>query len=191
MSHDQNHDHQHDIEDEGPHGLLAEYETSDAVLAAARRAYELGYRKMDAYSSVPVEGLAEAMGMKRNLVAPLVFIGGLGGGLTGFFMQWFASVMHYPYDIGGRPLNSWPAFIPITFELTVLGAASFATFGMLALNGLPKPYNPVFNDPNFAARASTDGYYLCLEADDPKFDPEETRALLAEFHPKSITLVDR
>ncbi len=184
------HNHPHH-EEESPHGLLAEYETTEAILAAAERAYSLGYRKMDAYSSVPVEGLAEAMGMKKNLVAPLVFLGGLGGGLTGFFMQWFASVVHYPYDIGGRPLNSWPAFIPVTFELTVLGAASLATFGMLALNGLPKPYNPLFNDANFAARCTTDGYFLCLEADDPKFDLEASRALLAEFHPKSITIVDR
>src|SRR5947209_4069987 len=101
-----NHDHNgngHGEPEPGPHGLLAEYETPEAVLAAAQRAYELGYRKMDAYSSVPVEGLAEAMGMKRNAVAPLVFLGGLGGGLTGFFLQWFASVVHYPYDIGGRP----------------------------------------------------------------------------------------
>lgn len=172
------------------HGLLAEFATPDALLAAATRAYEAGFRKMDGYSSVPIDGLAEAIGYKKNYVAPLVFMGGLGGGITGFMLQWYSSVVHYRIDIGGRPFNSWPAFVPITFELTILGAATCAAIGMLAMNGLPKPYNPVFNAPNFGSASST-GYFLCIEAADPRFQVDETRAFLEGLHPTSVTPVDR
>lgn len=183
--------HHHD--DSGPtdYGLLAEFDSAEALLNAARQAYDQGYRKIDGYSSVPVDGLAEAMGMKRNLVAPVVFLGGLGGGLGGFLLQWFASVVHYPFDIGGRPFNSWPAFIPITFELTVLGAAACATFGMFAMNGLPKPYHSLFNDPTFAIKASTDGYFFCIESADPKFDPAATLAFLEGLRPLTVRTVER
>lgn len=172
------------------HGLMAEFDDADSLLAAARRSYEAGYRKMDAYSSVPIDGLAEAIGFRKNYVAPLVFVGGLGGGITGFMLQWFSSVIHYRVDIGGRPYNSWPAFIPITFELTILGAATCAAIGMLAMNGLPKPYNPVFNSPNFNTASST-GYFLCIEADDPMFALDATGAFLEGLEPRSVTPVNR
>lgn len=182
-------DHGHEAETT-LHGLLAEFDTPEAVVAAAQAAHDRGYRRMDAYSSIPVDGLAEALGYRRNYVAPLVFLGGLAGGLGGFFMQWFAMSIHYRYDIGGKPYNSWPAFIPITFELTILLAALSATVGMFVMNGLPRPYHPVFNAPNFGS-ASSDGFFLCIEADDPLFAEDETRRFLEGLHPKSVTPVDR
>ena len=129
------------------YGLLAEFETADALLAAAREAYAEGYREMDAYSPFPVEGLAEAIGFKKTRVPLLVLISGITGGLTGYVMQYYSAVWSYPINVGGRPLHSWPAFVPITFELTVLFAAFAAVFGMLVMNGLPRFYHPVFNVP--------------------------------------------
>jgi hypothetical protein len=170
------------------YGLLAEFDKPEDVVAATREAYAAGYRFMEAYSPFPVEGLAEALGFERNGIARIVLLGGLIGGLGGFFMMWFSSVVHFPLDIGGRPYNSWPAFIPITFELTILAAAGSAVFGMLGLNGLPRPHHPVFNVPNFAL-ASRNRFFLCLQARDPLFDVDRSRAFLEERAPRTISVV--
>lgn len=172
------------------HGLMAEFETPEAIVDAAERAHAAGYRSMDAYSPFPVEGLAEAMGFVKNRVATIVLIGGLLGAFTAFFMQWYTAVIDYPINIGGRPYNTWPAFMVITFELTVLGAATFAVVGMLGLNGLPRPYHSAFNSPRFD-RASQDRFFLCIQSDDPKFDREQTRAFLLSLQPIDVSEVEQ
>ena len=171
------------------YGLLAEFTEADALVAAAHRAYEDGYRKLDAYSPMPIEGLAEAIGFTRNRMPLLVLIGGLLGGCGGLAMMWFSAVKDYPFNVGGRPLFSWPAFIPITFELTILGASVFAVLGMFGLNGLPMPYHPVFNVPSFAL-ASRNRFFLCIESDDPRFDPAGTRQFLEGLGAKDISIVE-
>ena len=171
------------------YGLMAEFERPDSLIAAARRAREAGYTRMDAYSPYPVEGLADALEFKGTMVPMIVLIGGVIGCIGGFFMQYWLAGSYYPINIGGRPLNSWPAFIPITFELTVLVAALSAVLGMLALNGLPQPYHPVFNVPGFAL-ASRDRFFLAIESRDPKFDAETTRAFLRTLGAKEVSDVD-
>ncbi|HTU02195.1 MAG TPA: DUF3341 domain-containing protein [Candidatus Sulfotelmatobacter sp.] len=171
------------------YALLAEFEDPDRLLQAAQRAYAAGYRRLDAFTPFPVHGLDEAIGMHRNLVAPLVLLGALVGASGGFFLQFWYHVIDYPLNIGGRPLNSWPAFIPITFEATVLIAAITALLGMLALNGLPRPYHPLFNAPRFAM-ASRDRFFLCIEARDPLFDREGTRRFLSDLGPREVTEVE-
>jgi hypothetical protein len=170
------------------YGLMAEFESPEQVLEAARGAYEQGYRMMEAYTPFPVEGLAEALGFRRTRIPEVVLIGGLIGGLGGYFMQWYSAVVDYPINVGGRPMHSWPSFIPITFELAVLGGAFAAVLGMLALNGLPRPHHPVFNVPKFAL-ASHDRFFLSIQARDPLFDPEATRRTLEKFNPKMVTVV--
>jgi hypothetical protein len=169
-------------------GFVAEFEQPDQLLAAARNASTQGYRNMEAYTPFPIDGLSEAVGFSHNRVAPIVLVGGILGGLTGFFMQWFSAVIHYPIDVGGRPLNSWPSFIPITFEMTVLCAALSAVVGMLGLNGLPRLNHPIFNVPGFG-QASQDRFFLCIEATDPLFDPEKVARFLEDQRPRSIALV--
>lgn len=171
------------------YGLLAEFDQPNPLQEAAKRTYDAGYRKMDAYSPFPIEGLAETLGNKSSKLPFLVFLGGLAGAVGGFGMQYVGSVVFYPYLVGGKPLNSWPAFIPITFETTVLLAALTAVIAMIALNGLPQPYHPVFNAPNFAA-ASQDKFFLCLEADDPKFNLAEARRFLEGLQPLAVTEVE-
>ena len=166
------------------YGLLAEFSSPEELMHAAEEAYAAGFRKMDAYAPFPVEGLAEALG-KQNRLPLLVLIGGIVGGIGAYFMQWYTNAISYPLNIGGRPIHSWPAFIPITFELTVLCAGLTAFFGSLALNGLPRPYHPLFYIPEFD-RASQDRFFLCIEASDPKFQTKETRAFLAGLGPLSI-----
>lgn len=169
-------------------GLIAEFKEPHPLVEAAKKAYRGGYRAMDAYTPYPVEGLAEAIGFHKNGVAPIVFIGGVIGALTGFGMQHFASVIHYAYDVGGKPFFSWPAFIPVTFELMVL-VASFACLGaMLGLNGLPRPHHPIFNARRFE-RASNDRFFLCIEASDPLYDPEKTRTFLEGLGPVEVSEV--
>ncbi|MFI5174599.1 MAG: DUF3341 domain-containing protein [Terriglobia bacterium] len=172
------------------YGLMAEFETAEALMAAAHQAREEGYRRMDAYSPLPVEGLAEAIGFHDHRLPVIVLIGGMVGCLGGYYLQYWCSAISYPLNIGGRPLNSWPSFIPITFEMTVLVAALSAVLGMLALNGLPMPYHPVFNSPRFAL-ATRDRFFLCIEARDPKFNKERTRAFLAGLHAREVTEVTR
>jgi hypothetical protein len=170
------------------YGLMAEFENPTDLVDAARSAREAGYTKMDAYTPFPVEGLAEALGLRRTRVPLAVFLGGLIGCVGGFGMQYWCMAVSYPMNIGGRPLNSWPMFIPVTFELTVLFAALTAVIGMLFLNGLPMPYHPVFNVPSFAL-ATRDRFFLCIEARDPKFDRETTRQFLSTLRPGALSEV--
>lgn len=171
------------------YGLMAEFDGPEQLIEASRKAYEAGFRQMDAYTPFPVEGLPEAVGFKKSKLPLIVLIGALVGGTLGFAMQYFASVIHYPLNIGGRPLNSWPSFLPITFEMTILVAAFSAVLGMFALNGLPQPYHPVFNVPRFAL-ASRDRFFLCIESEDEKFDPEETKKFLESLQPRDVFEVD-
>lgn len=151
------------------YGVMAEFENPTDLVAAARQVYHLGYRRINGYSPYPIEELSEAIGFTRTSLPLIVFIGGVLGALGGFFMQYWIEVIDYPINVGGKPYNSWPAFIPITFEMTVLCAAFAAVLGMLVLNKLPQPYHPVFNAPNFAL-ATSDRFFLAIEANDPKFD---------------------
>ena len=172
------------------YGLMAEFHDVDSIVLAAHQAHEAGYRKMDAYTPFPIEELAEAMGWKtRGRLPRLVLLGGLAGAAAGYGLQYWASVIAYPVNVGGRPLHSWPSFIPVTFEMAILFAALSAVLGMLALNGLPRPHHPVFNAPNFAL-ASTDRFFLCIEAVDPRFDPVATRQFLDSLHPAHVSQVD-
>ncbi len=171
------------------YGIMAEFDTPDQLIRAAERSRADGYRFVNAYTPFPVEGLAEAVGFRRSNVPLITLIGGLLGGLGGFYMQYWMSAVSYPVNIGGRPLNSWPAFIPVTFELTVLGAALFAVLGMLALNKLPMPHHPVFNVPRFAL-ASKDRFFLCIEARDPKFDRVRTAQFLESLQAHDVTEVE-
>ncbi len=170
------------------YGLMAEFDNPADLLAAARAAYAEGYRKMDAYSPMPVHGLAEALGFRRNRLPLIVLLGGLVGCVTAFGMLWAIETIIYPLNVGGRPFNSWPAFIPITFETTILFAALAAVLGMLALNGLPQPYHPVFNAPRFAL-ATHNRFFLCIEAADPKFDLQATRRFLESLHSREVVEV--
>jgi hypothetical protein len=171
------------------YGLMAEFLSAEELLEATKHAAEAGYRELDAYSPFPIEGLAEAIGFHRTRLPVLVFCGGLLGTCTGFFLQWWPNVIGYPMNIGGKPGDSWPAFIPITFELTILFAALTATFGMLALNRLPSPYHPVFNVERFA-HATRDTFFLLIKSADPKFDAEQTRQFLTELNAREVTEVE-
>jgi hypothetical protein len=170
------------------YGLMAEFDDPAELLEATRHAYARGYRMMEAYTPLPIDGLAEALGFERNRVPAVVLAGGLAGGIGGFFMQWYSAVVSYPVDIGGRPFNSWPAFIPITFEMAILVAALAAVLGMLGQNGLPRPHHPVFNVPSFAL-ASRNRFFLCLQARDALFEGESAQRFLEEQHPKAISVV--
>ena len=171
------------------YGLIAQFDTADGVLNAAQRTYAEGYREMDAYTPFPVEGLAEAIGFHQTYVPLLCLVGGLMGCAGGFFLQWWPNVIGYPLNIGGRPYNSWPQFIPITFELTVLLAGLATVFGMLALNGFPEPYHPVFNAKNFEL-ASRDKFFLCIEARDEKFDAQKTREFLLSLNAHEVSEIE-
>jgi hypothetical protein len=170
------------------HGVMGEFESPEQILAAAKAAREAGYKHIEAYTPFPVEGLSEAIGIRWTAVPLITLIGGLGGGLTGFGLQYWVAAITYPMNIAGRPLNSWPAFIPVTFELTVLGASIFAVVGMLALNRLPQPYHPVFNVERFA-RASTDRFFLCIEARDSQFNLADSARFLQGLNAQHVTEV--
>lgn len=175
----------------GVYGMMAQFEEPEQLLKAAETAYGAGYRNMDAYTPMPIDGLAEAVGFKRNWVSLIVLCGGLCGTIGGFTLLWWIAAVAYPHNVGGRPFVSWPMFIPITFETTVLLAALSSVVGMLALNKLPMPYHPVFNVESFAKRASIDRFFLCIEASDPKFDLVKTRAFLEELNPEEVAEVEK
>jgi ActD protein len=170
------------------YGLLAEFEDPTSLVVATERAYEHGYRCIDAYSPFPIEELHHAIGMHHTRLPLIVLIGGIVGCVGGFLLQYWVSAVAYPINVGGKPFVSWPAFIPVTFECTILGAALSAVLGMLALNGLPQPYHPVFNVPRFAL-ASRNRFFLCIEAQDPKFHVEDTRKFLETLSPREVTTV--
>ena len=172
---------------ESLYGIMAEFADPTALIQAARSARAAGYTRMDAYTPYPIEELTEAIGFTKTRLPLVVLIGGLIGCVGGYFMQYWYMGIYYPLNIGGKPLNSWPMFIPVTFELTVLCAALAAVFGMLALNGLPQPYHPLFHMPRFAL-ASRDRFFLCIEATDPRFDPQATRDFLAGLHPSGAVV---
>lgn len=160
------------------YGVMAEFEDPTAVVEATRKAYAAGYRRMDAFSPYPIEELTDALGIKQSRLPLIVLIGGILGCLGGYALCYWVSAQVYPLNIGGRPVNSWPAFIPVTFECTILLAAFAAVFGMLALNGLPQPYHPVFNVDNFEM-ATRNRFFLCIEARDPMFERQKTREFLS------------
>ena len=170
-------------------GLMAEFDTPADLVRACRAAREAGYRRMDAYTPYPIEELSEAMGMHRLRLPLIVLLGGIVGGLAGLALQYYTTVIDYPINVGGRPFFSWPSFIPITFECTVLFAAFSAVLGMLALNGLPMPYHPLFNVPRFAL-ATRDRFFLCIEATDPQFDRDATRRFLERLVPRTVSEVE-
>ncbi len=169
-------------------GLMAEFDTPTDLVVAARTTYAEGYRKIDAYSPFPLEELSEAVGFGYSRMPLVVLVGGCLGLITALLLQYWISALSYPINVGGRPLASWPAFLVVTFEMTVLGAALFAIFGMLALNGLPMPYHPVFNVPRFVF-ATKDRFFLCIEATDPQFDRDATQRFLETLGPKEISEV--
>ncbi|MBX7158558.1 MAG: DUF3341 domain-containing protein [Verrucomicrobiae bacterium] len=169
-------------------GMLAEFGDPHDLLEATQRAFAQGYRRMDAYSPFPIEGLAEALGYKKTGVAIWVLLGGLLGAVGGYFLQYYSMAVDYTFNIGNRPLNSWPMFIPISFELMVLSAAFCAVIAMLSLNRLPQPFHPLFYVPEFA-RVSTDRFFLCIQSADSQFDTEQTRDFLMRLNPICVTEV--
>ena len=170
------------------YGIMAEFDSPQALVEAAKRTHQAGYQKIDAYSPFPIEGLAEELGVRRNEVPLVVLIGGITGALTGYLMQWWMAAVDYPLNIGGKPPHSWPAFIVITFEMTILFAGVSAVLGMLALNGLPMPYHPVFNVPRFVL-ASKDRFFLIIFSSDKKYDPVVTRKFLESLEARSVSEV--
>jgi len=167
---------------------MAEFETPTELVHAAKGAYAAGYRKMDAYTPYPLEEAAEAIGAHHNRVSLIVLIGAMLGMIGGYSLEYWVSAVNYPINVGGKPFHSWPAFIPVTFELTVLGGTLFCVLGMVALNKLPQPYHPVFNVERFG-QASTDKFFLCIEARDPKFDLAETSRFLQSLHAQHVNEV--
>jgi len=170
-------------------GLMAEFDSPEDILAAAESARRKGYRRMDAYTPFPMEELTDALGIRHSRLSLFVLCCGIAGGLIGFFMQYFTSVIDYPVNIGGKPLNSWPQFIPITFEMTILFAAIAAVVGMIFRNGLPRPVHPVFNVDRFEL-ATRDKFFLCIESSDPLFDRGATEQFLKSLEPSHVTVVD-
>jgi hypothetical protein len=176
------------MNDASVYGLMAEFDSPQQLLDAAHKAHGAGYKKMDAFSPFPVEGLAEAIGFHKNMVPFVVLVGGIIGGLSGYLLQYYVAVITYPINVGGRPYHSWPSFIIVTFEMTILFAGLSAVFGMLALNGLPMPYHPVFNVAEFA-KASDNKFFLVVFSTDPKYDAARTRDFLKGLAPRAVSEV--
>ena len=172
------------------YGLMAEFEDPTALVAAARRTYDEGYRDFDSYSPFPIHEIFGAMRLEDRRVPWLVLGGGIAGLGAGLGLQVWVSAFAYPLNIGGRPYLSWPMFVPVTFELTILFAAFAAVFGMFILNGFPRPYHPVFNVQRFADHASQDGFFLAIEAADPKFGRDSTRAFLLSLGAREVNDVE-
>jgi hypothetical protein len=176
------------MSDAAPYGLMAEFDTPSQLVNAARRVSEKGYRRVEAYSPFPIEELHEALRLHHSNLPLIVLIGGLLGGLGGYLLQYYVAVIDYPINVAGRPLHSWPSFIPPTFETTVLGASLAAVIGMIVLNGLPQPYHPVFNVERFAL-ASQNRFFLCIESTDPLFDRTRTAEFLGGLEAKEVAEV--
>ena len=172
------------------YGLMAEFDSAQALYDAARRTGQAGYTMTDAYSPFPIHGLAEALGMKDRRISFFVLAGGIAGALAGYALQYWTQVMAYPMNVGGRPYHAWVNFIPPAFETTILFAAFTAGITMVALNGLPQPYHPVFNVERFS-RASQDGFFLTIEATDPKFDERATLEFLVGLNPREVVKVEQ
>lgn len=172
------------------YGVMAEFDNAQTIVDAARRVVAEGYTKVEAYTPVPIEELNLILHRKRTYLPTIALVGGLTGMATGFGLQYWASAIEYPLNVGGRPLNSWPAFIVPAFEMTILCAAVTAVLGMLWLNGLPEPYHPVFNVPGFAL-ASRDQFFILIAADDPRFDPVETRKFLEGLGARAVSEVEK
>jgi hypothetical protein len=170
------------------YGFLAEFESPEALKEGVRAARQQGFRKLDAYTPFPVEGLAEEIGVGRSPVPAITLAGGVIGLLTGVVMQYYSSVYDYPLNIGGRPLDSWPSFVMVSFELTVLFAGLSAALSMLVINGLPKPHHPLFNVTRFE-RVTQDGFFFCIEATDPLFHAERTWQFLEGLKPEGVYAV--
>ena len=170
------------------YGLMAEFENPQDLVEAARRTREAGFTKIDAYSPYPIEALTHALDIHDHKLPMVVLGGGVLGGLAGYALCYWCSVIAYPLNVGGKPFHSAPPFIIPTFECTILIAAFAAVLGMLALNGLPQPYHPVFHAPGFE-RASRDRFFLCIESQDPRYRPDETRRFLENFHPLQVSEV--
>ena len=174
----------------GLYGLLAEFDTPDELVAATRKVTAAGYTKTDGFSPFPIHDMSDALNFRERKVAPIILIGGLCGLAGGWGLEYWSQVIAYPLNIGGRPFNAWVSFIPPAFETTILFAAFSAAIGMLALNGLPQPYHPVFNVERFAALASTEKFFLAIEATDPKFDAHATRQFLAGLNATQVVTVE-
>lgn len=171
------------------YGMVAEFETATALLEATETTRKAGYTRIDAHSPLPIHGMEEAIGQDFTRLPFIVFLGGLLGGSGGYFLQYWTAVIDYPIMIGGKGLHSWPAFIPVTFECTILFAAFTAVVGMIAMNGLPRPSHPIFETPNFE-RASQDRFFLAIEAEDPKFERAETKRFLEDLNPHAVSEVE-
>jgi len=171
------------------HGIMAEFASAEELLHAAQLTRAAGYRDVDAYSPFPIHGMDEALALPRSPVPLIVLIGALTGTLLGFGLEYWISVIDYPILVGGKPFNSWTAFIPVAFETTILLGGLTAAISMIAINGLPMPYHPVFNVERFSL-AMTDRFFLCIEATDPKFHREETKKFLEGLHPYQVSEVE-
>lgn len=176
------------MSDQPIYGVMAEFETPSALVEATRAAHHEGYRKMDAYSPFPIEELNDVLHLHHNKLPLIVLLGGICGGIGGFLLQYFITTIQYPINIAGRPLNSWPSYIVITFECTILLAGLSCVFGLFALCGLPMPYHPTFNVPRFAT-ASRNRFFLCIESTDPKFDREKVAGFLEKLEAKEVSEV--
>jgi hypothetical protein len=172
------------------YGIVAEFTTTTALIHATTEARKAGYKRMDAYTPYPVEAVYHALGARHSRIPWLIFLGGLIGAATGFGFQYWTAVIAYPINVGGRPLNTWPMFIPVTFEFTILIAGLTTVLGMLAINGFPMPYHPLFNVARFD-RASKDRFFLCIESEDPLFDTDKTKAFLESVHADHVEEVPR
>jgi len=177
------------VQPAGIYGLMAEFDNPNELVSAAKSTYAAGYRKIDTFSPYPIEEAWEAIGQKDRRLSLIVLAGGLVGLLSGLALQEWVHNLAYPLNIGGKPLNSWPMFIPVTFELTILFAALAGVIGMILLNGLPMPYHPVFNVARFE-HASRDKFFLLVEAADPKFDRQQTRDFLNGLNASEINEVE-
>lgn len=172
------------------YGVLGEFDSAEDLLEAADAVRQAGYRRTDAYAPFPVHGLADALGARPTRLPFIVLIGGIAGGVLGYLMQVYCAAIDYPLNIGGRPPHAWPAFVPVTFELTILGAALSAVLGMFALNGLPRPYHPLFNIPEFSL-ASQNRFFLCIEATDPKFELAGVSEFLQRIGSTHVQVVEQ